>query len=84
MRTDMSRALYLIDMRRWGDDNKHSYFWGLWENYSEAEKHAKEHMVDRAGKYDGFILRANPNSFEWEVARIIHWGDFDVDTLEDK
>ena len=79
---DMSNSLYLIHMVRYGSSDNHSYFWGLWKKYEDAEKAAKEHMVARAGKYDAEIMRSKVGEYNWEKSRIIRWGDFDPNEVD--
>lgn len=47
----MAKIVFVVEMLRYNDREKHSYVVGVWEDELEALKEAWAHMELRAGKY---------------------------------
>ncbi len=77
-----NKRLFVVLMRRWGDPENHTYYFGAWSKYEVAEIWAKAHMVDRAGKYEAVIYESYVDEMHDEVYRLIHWGDFNPEQAE--
>jgi hypothetical protein len=44
--------LYVVHMRRWGDEENHSYIEGVYDNEKDAEKHGLAEQESRDNKYE--------------------------------
>jgi len=77
-----SKRIFVVIMRRYGDPENHTYFFGSWTSYEVAEIWTKAHMTDRAGKYDAVIYESYVDEMHDEVYRQIRWGDFDPEQAE--
>lgn len=55
-------TLYVVEMIRYGDREKHSYVIGVFDNHDLATKAGDVHTVWRGGKYVPVITRHELNS----------------------
>ena len=60
-------------MRRWGEEETHSYIFGWEEDIELAKKAVRDHVLDRNGKYDGIIFECSRGFRRaTEVCRVAH------------
>lgn len=55
--------LYILEMLRHGDREKHSYVVGAFDNLDQALKEGVTHEIHRAGKYEFAITTVNLNEY---------------------
>lgn len=55
--------LYILEMLRYGDREKHSYVVGAFDNLDQALKEGVAHEIHRGGKYEFAITTVNLNEY---------------------
>lgn len=71
--------VYVTICNRYGNDENHSYFRGIFRTLEEAIADALEHFQDRAGKYYPNIYE---DTFEGSPKLVFNYGDYEAKKIE--
>lgn len=71
----MDQVVYVVEMLRWGDREKHSYVEGVFSTMEEAEKCGYLEEIWRGGKYQASISKLILNYIDPRVVKYANGED---------
>jgi len=71
----MDQVVYVVEMLRWGDREKHSYVEGVFSTMEEAEKCGHLEEIWRGGKYQASISKIVLNYIDPRVVKYANGED---------